>query len=161
MLCCCGHHLWRWGGGTTIPVHMVRASAVGYICSSSPVIVISHSAHTLVHVHLSHTHTHTDRHGTDTARYGCILIYEGKMRLDEQLCCWSTNKHAPQTLNFKKHSTESLSIFKCLAEFRLVLLLRGHCNSSKFHKRSHKSGFFGNNYFTCQKLTLMWCDFDL
>lgn len=138
LLCCvaagtiCGGE----GGGTTIPVHMVRASAASYICSSSPVIVISHSAHTLLHVHLSrarthaYTHSHTHKYTarlTDTARYGCILIYEGKMRLDEQLSYWCVHTFPNPTPNFEKCCAQN----RTFAHLWAILFFNQNRNSSK------------------------------
>lgn len=55
------------------------------------------------------THAYADA-GTDTARYGCMLIYEGRMRLDEQLSHWGRWRH-------ERISSKSKAFFFFVKEF--------------------------------------------
>lgn len=103
---------------------MVRASAAGYICSSSPVIVISHSAYTLVCVHLSHTNTQTQD--------WCSRIWSYTYLWGKDEVGWA----AVSMKHIKTFSSKHL-IFTSIVQnlfwdsnLFAILLFKGHCNLS-------------------------------
>ncbi len=155
MLCCCGHHLWWWRGrhNNTRPYGQGISSGLYLLIKSchchQPLCSYTSPCSSV-------THAHTHRHRTDTARYGRILIYEGKMRLDEQLSHWSIYKCSPQTLNCKEHCTEFL-----LSDYEPFCFSKYTVIPQKCYERSNESCFWLMISFTCLKQTLLRREFDI